>query len=199
MRDKPDEALVEMAQSGDREAANILVQRYEKFVRYLCRPYFAKDCTKDDIIQEGLIGLLKAIRMYKADKSVFLNYARLSVVGQLNSMVTRIHRDKAYINQISGSLDVQLFDDNPDRTLAGAIRATDKSPEEIIIEQEGTELFYARIREYLSPIEQAVIIGYIEDKTYVEIAEQIGRGTKTVDNALQRAKQKLRKAYQLAG
>lgn len=197
LKDKSDEELVEMAQSGDREAANVLVKRYEKFVRYLGKSYYAKGYTKDDVIQEGLIGLFKAIRTYKGI-SPFTYYLKISVIGQLNTMVRRIHREKNYINLTCGSLDIQLFDERPEKTLISAIRQTEKSPEEVLIEKEEIEQFYSRIKEVLTPLEQAVIMGYIEDMTYMEIAEQVGRETKTIDNALQRAKQKIRKAYQEA-
>lgn len=197
MRDKLDEVLVELAQSGDREAANALAERYEKFIRYLCKPYFAKDYTKSDIVQEGFIGFLKAIRMYRTNGCPFQQYARMSVIAQLNSMVRSLHREKRYANILSFSAEKPIFTENEEKTLLSILQSTEKSPEEIIIEREEIEEFYAKIKAYLSPLEQKVIMGYLDDKSYSEIARETGYPPKTVDNAIQRAKKKLRAVCQI--
>ena len=103
--------LIELAQAGDREAADELVRRYYRFVCRLCRPYFAKGFEREDVIQEGLIGFHKAIRTYKSGGLSFAGFARMSVLGRLNTMVRAVHRQKNQANLLSFSIEKPVIED----------------------------------------------------------------------------------------
>lgn len=191
----PDEEMVMRAQAGDGEALEYLLNKYKNFVRSKARSYFLIGADHEDIVQEGMIGLYKAIRDFKADKlSSFRAFAELCITRQIITAIKTATRQKHIPLNSYVSLNKPLYDEESDRTLLDVIiegRAT--NPEELIIGQEDLAAIRDKIDEVLSSLEQEVLAAYLDGKSYQEIAENLGRHVKSIDNALQRVKRKLEK------
>lgn len=188
-----DEEVVELCHSGDTLAEEYLLNRYKNFVRSKARSYFLIGADHEDIVQEGMIGLYKAIRDYKPDKlSQFHAFAELCITRQIITAIKTATRQKHIPLNSYVSLNRPLFDDESDRTLMDVIieRHAD-NPEELIISQENLKNIHHQISSVLSPLEQEVLSEYLDGKSYQEIAERLGRHAKSIDNALQRVKRKL--------
>jgi len=183
------------AQAGDGEALEYLLNKYKNFVRSKARSYFLIGADHEDIVQEGMIGLYKAIRDFKADKlSSFRAFAELCITRQIITAIKTATRQKHIPLNSYVSLNKPLYDEESDRTLLDVIiegRAT--NPEELIIGQEDLAAIRDKIDEVLSSLEQEVLAAYLDGKSYQEIAENLGRHVKSIDNALQRVKRKLEK------
>ena len=190
-----DEQVVKLAQDADSRALEYLLNKYKNFVRTKARSYFLIGADHEDIVQEGMLGLYKAIRDYRAEKlSSFRAFAELCVTRQIITAIKTATRQKHIPLNSYVSLNKPIYDDESDRTLLDVImeaRAT--NPEDLIIGQENITSINARINEVLSPLEQDVLQLYLDGKSYQEIAEIIGRHVKSIDNALQRVKRKLEK------
>lgn len=191
----PDEEMVSLAQAGDGDALEYLLNKYKNFVRSKARSYFLIGADHEDIVQEGMIGLYKAIRDFKPDKlSSFRAFAELCVTRQIITAIKTATRQKHIPLNSYVSLNKPLYDEESDRTLLDVIiegRAT--NPEELIISQEDLAAIRDKIDEVLSSLEQEVLAAYLDGKSYQEIAENLGRHVKSIDNALQRVKRKLEK------
>lgn len=190
-----DEQIVELAQHADGLALEYLLNKYKNFVRSKARSYFLIGADHEDIVQEGMIGLYKAIRDFKADKlSSFRAFAELCITRQIITAIKTATRQKHIPLNSYVSLNKPLYDEESDRTLLDVIiegRAT--NPEELVIGQEDLSSIRDKIDEVLSPLEQEVLADYLDGKSYQEIAENLGRHVKSIDNALQRVKRKLEK------
>ncbi|MDO4838251.1 MAG: RNA polymerase sporulation sigma factor SigH [Clostridia bacterium] len=193
--DKTDEEIVALCQAGDSVATEYLLSRYKNFVRSKARSYFLIGADHEDIVQEGMIGLYKAIRDYRLDKlSSFRAFAELCITRQIITAIKTATRQKHIPLNSYVSLNKPLYDEESDRTLLDVIiegRAT--NPEDLIISQEDLKNIHHKIGEVLSPLEQEVLNAYLDGKSYQEIAENLGRHVKSIDNALQRVKRKLEK------
>lgn len=194
-----DELIVESARDGDLYAQDFLIKKYKNFVRAKARSYFLIGADKEDIIQEGMIGLFKAIRDFRADKiSSFRAFAELCITRQIITAIKTATRQKHIPLNSYISLNKPIYDEDSDRTLldilAGA-RITD--PEELIISREEVSSIESKIGEILSKLEWQVLMYYLQGKTYQEIAEMLGRHIKSIDNALQRVKRKLEKFLEM--
>ncbi len=193
--DCPDEDIVEMSHSGDAAAEEYLLDKYKNFVRSKARSYFLVGADHEDIVQEGMIGLYKAIRDYRPDKlSSFRAFAELCITRQIITAIKAATRQKHIPLNNYVSLNKPLYDEESDRTLLDVIvegRMSD--PEELIINMENVGNIRAKINEVLSGLEQEVLNAYLDGKSYQEIAEALGRHVKSIDNALQRVKRKLEK------
>lgn len=191
--------IVRLAQSGDGEAMAYLLEKYKGMVRVLSRPLFLTDGDKDDLLQEGMIGLFKAIRTYDFSKETsFETFANLCISSQLYSAIKLSNRQKniplnSYIpidaaegsegnNEVERSLLLN-------RTLA----VWQQNPEEIVIGKESARNIERRLYSRLSKLEKQVLELFLKGLTYQEIAEKLGKTPKTIDNALQRIKGKLAK------
>ncbi len=192
--DLKDSQIASLASNGDEEALNFLLSKYKQFARNKARSYFLIGADREDIIQEAMIGLFKAIRDYNPEKqSSFYTFADLCITRQIITAVKTATRQKhiplnSYVsiyNSVEESSDRSLLDTLP--------KTSDLDPENIIIEEEGKIEIEKKMLEVLSGLEQEVLMLYLKEKSYVEIAELIDRDTKTVDNALQRIKKKLDK------
>lgn len=190
-----DEQVVEMSHQGDSAAEEYLLDKYKNFVRSKARSYFLVGADHEDIVQEGMIGLYKAIRDYKTDKlSSFRAFAELCITRQIITAIKTATRQKHIPLNNYVSLNKPLYDEESDRTLLDVIvegRMSD--PEELIINMENVGNIRAKINEVLSGLEQEVLNSYLDGKSYQEIAEALGRHVKSIDNALQRVKRKLEK------
>ena len=190
-----DEEVVTMAQEADGTALEYLLNKYKNFVRSKARSYFLIGADHEDIVQEGMIGLYKAIRDFKPDKlSSFRAFAELCITRQIITAIKTATRQKHIPLNSYVSLNKPLYDEESDRTLLDVIiegRAT--NPEELLISQEDLMSIRDKIDEVLSSLEQEVLAAYLDGESYQEIAENLGRHVKSIDNALQRVKRKLEK------
>ena len=190
-----DEQVVEMCHQGDSEAEEYLLNKYKNFVRAKARSYFLIGADHEDIVQEGMIGLYKAIRDFKPEKlSSFRAFAELCITRQIITAIKTATRQKHIPLNSYVSLNKPLYDEESDHTLLDVImegRISD--PEELIINRENLGNIHNKISEVLSGLEQEVLQAYLDGKSYQEIADALGRHVKSIDNALQRVKRKLEK------
>ncbi len=188
-----DEDLVRSAKNGDSLAAEFLINKYRNFVRVKAKAYFLIGADREDIIQEGMIGLYKAIRDFRADKlSSFRAFAELCITRQIITAIKTATRQKHIPLNSYISLNKPIYDEDSDRTLLDVISSIKVSdPEELVINQEASTTMRERIRKNLSELEHKVLTAYLEGKSYQEMANELNRHVKSIDNALQRVKRKL--------
>lgn len=193
--DLTDEKIVELSHEGDATAEEYLLDKYKNFVRSKARSYFLVGADHEDIVQEGMIGLYKAIRDYRPDKlSSFRAFAELCITRQIITAIKTATRQKHIPLNNYVSLNKPLYDEESDRTLLDVIiEGRTSDPEEMIINMENVGNIRTKINEVLSGLEQEVLNAYLDGKSYQEIAETLGRHVKSIDNALQRVKRKLEK------
>ena len=188
-----DEELVFLARDGDEEALEFLINKYKNFVRAKARTYFLVGADREDIIQEGMIGIYKAIRDYRSDRlASFRAFAELCITRQIITAIKTATRQKHIPLNSYVSLNKPVYDDESERTLMDImVPGVTTDPEELLISQEEVADIEGKMDELLSPLEKEVVDLYLEGKSYIEIAEQLDRHVKSVDNALQRVKRKL--------
>ena len=190
-----DEEIVEIARVGDIDAQEYLINKYKNYERAKARTYFLLGGDKEDLIQEGMIGMYKAIRDFRSDKlSSFRAFAELCITRQIITAIKTATRQKHIPLNSYVSLNKPIYDEDSDRTLLDVItgnKVTD--PEELIISREEFTEIETKMGELLSSLEWKVLMYYLEGKSYQEIAEDLGRHVKSIDNALQRVKRKLEK------
>ncbi len=188
-----DEDIVEIAQSGDGKAKEYLINKYRHFVRAKAKPYFLIGADREDIIQEGMIGFYKAIRDFRCNKlSSFKAFAGLCITRQIVTAIKTTTRQKHIPLNSSVSFDKPIYDEDSNRTLLDIISGSKiTNPEDLFISQEGFDDIAKKIGEILSSLEWMVLMSYLEGKSYQEIACELKRHEKSIDNALQRAKGKL--------
>lgn len=187
--DSTDEELIVFCQNGDNEAMDVLLDRYKKLVRKLSREYFLVGAETEDLIQEGLIGLFKAIRDYKTGKNIqFRSFAKLCIRRQLITAIKQSQRHKHQPLNNYVSLTYKEYDENP---LMELIESEVLSPENIVISFEGIKNLNEKIKNDLSAFEKKVLTKFLEGMSYIEISENLKSNSKAVDNALQRIKKKL--------
>lgn len=190
-----DEELVRLAQEGDNEALEYLLNKYKNFVRSKARSYFLIGADHEDIVQEGMIGLYKAIRDYRTDKQAsFRAFAELCITRQIITAIKTATRQKHIPLNSYVSLNKPIYDEESDRTLLDVITEDSFSnPESMIISKEDVGVIKGKIGSLLSELELDVLINYMEGKSYQEISAETGRHLKSIDNALQRVKRKLQR------
>ncbi|WBW99696.1 RNA polymerase sporulation sigma factor SigH [Oceanirhabdus sp. W0125-5] len=190
-----DEELVLKAKEGDKKAEEYLIQKYQSFVKSKAKSYFLIGADKEDIYQEGMIGLYKAIRDFKPDKlSSFKAFAELCITRQIITAIKTATRQKHIPLNTYVSLNKPIYDEESDRTLLdilSGVKVTD--PEELVISAEEVSHIEHEIGEVLSDLEMEVLMAYLDGKSYQEIACDLDRHSKSIDNALQRVKRKLEK------
>lgn len=190
-----DEELVLYAHEGDVSALEHLINKYKNFVRAKARSYFLIGADREDIVQEGMIGLYKAIRDFRNDKlSSFRAFAELCITRQIITAIKTATRQKHIPLNSYVSLNKPIYDEESDRTLLDILTAAKiTDPEELIISREELASIECKIGEILSGLELEVLMSYLEGKSYQEIACDLDRHVKSIDNALQRVKRKLEK------
>ena len=190
-----DEQVVKLAQDADGAALEYLLNKYKNFVRTKARSYFLIGADHEDIVQEGMIGLYKAIRDYRAEKlSSFRAFAELCVTRQIITAIKTATRQKHIPLNSYISLNKPIYEEDSDRTLLDVITEEGISnPEEMIIDREDLSVIEGKIGQMLSDLEKEVLVRYMDGKSYVEIADEMHRHVKSIDNALQRIKRKLEK------
>lgn len=189
-----DEELVERAYGGDDRAIEELLTRYRHYARAKARSYFLAGGDKEDVVQEGMIGLYKAIRDFQGDRKVaFRAFAELCITRQIISAIKGATRRKhlplnSYVslNRTTG------FDGDDEPPLVDTVAGRAVSdPADLVISAEDIERLRASLDRVLSELETEVLRLYMEGKSYQEIADVLGRHVKSVDNAIQRIKRKL--------
>ncbi|WP_043964888.1 RNA polymerase sporulation sigma factor SigH [Anoxybacillus thermarum] len=196
-----DETIVELVHQGDSEALDYLIHKYKNFVRAKARSYFLVGADREDIVQEGMIGLYKAIRDFKEDKqSSFKAFAELCITRQMITAIKMATRQKHIPLNCYVSLDKPIYEDDSARTLMDVLSGTKiTNPEELIINREEFDHIEEKMTELLSDLERKVLLLYLEGRSYQEISEELNRHVKSIDNALQRVKRKLEKYVEIQG
>jgi len=194
-----DEDIVEAVQNGDSEALEYLINKYRSFVRAKARSYFLIGADREDIIQEGMIGLYKSIRDFRGDKlASFKAFAELCITRQIITAIKTATRQKHIPLNSYVSLDKPIYDEDSDRTLLDIICGSQVcDPEELIINQEEFVGLEDKMSEILSDLERKVLMLYLDGRSYQEIAVDLDRHVKSIDNALQRVKRKLERYLEI--
>lgn len=194
-----DEELVGLVHDGNTEALDFLINKFRHFVRMKARSYFLIGADKEDIIQEGMIGLYKAIRDFRSDKlSSFRAFAELCIIRQIITAIKTATRQKHIPLNSYVSLDKPIYDEESDRTLMDVL--TDNGvddPQQLMINNEEFIYMEEKMGEVLSELEREVLALYLDGQTYQEISEKLERHVKSIDNALQRVKRKLERHLQI--
>ncbi len=190
-----DEEVVLVCREGDSVAVEYLLNKYKNIVRSKARSKFHLGAEQEEYVQEGMIGLYKAIRDFRPEKlSSFRAFAELCITRQIITAIKTATRQKHIPLNSYVSLNKPLYDDESDRTLMDVCaEGHSANPEELLISQEDLAGIHQRIDEVLSGLEQEVLAAYLAGKSYQEIAEHLERHVKSIDNALQRVKRKLGK------
>ncbi|MBU5267651.1 RNA polymerase sporulation sigma factor SigH [Virgibacillus proomii] len=188
-----DEGIVQLIHQGNSRALDYLIHKYRNFVRAKARTYFLIGADKEDIVQEGMIGLYKAIRDYDGEKlSSFKAFAELCVTRQIITAIKTATRQKHIPLNSYVSLDKPIYDEETDRTLLDVIAGSKSiDPQELLISQEKYGDMEMKLSELLSELEKKVLRLYLDGKTYQEMSVDLKRHVKSIDNALQRVKRKL--------
>jgi RNA polymerase sporulation-specific sigma factor len=188
-----DEEVVDIARAGSVLAQEYLINKYKSFVRAKARSYFLIGADREDIIQEGMIGLYKAIRDFRSDKlASFKAFAELCITRQIITAIKTATRQKHIPLNSYVSLNRPIYDEDSDRTLLDIMPGTQVlDPEELLINTEEVGSMEDKITEILSDLEWQVLNSYLDGKSYLEIADDLNRHVKSIDNALQRVKRKL--------
>ena len=195
-----DEDVVTLVQNGDNCALDYLLYKYKNFVRSKARSYFLVGADKEDIIQEGMIGFFKAVRDYRPDRSAsFHVFSELCITRQIITAIKTATRQKHIPLNSYVSLNKPVYDEDSERTLIDVMcMEYASSPEDLLLDREKHDYLEQKMNETLSELEWDVLNSYLQDKSYNEIAQDLSRHVKSVDNALQRIKRKMEKFMQEA-
>jgi RNA polymerase sporulation-specific sigma factor len=188
-----DEALCAAVAAGDRIAEETLVMRYNRLVRVCARPFFLVGGDSEDLIQEGMIGLFKAIRDYKPEENVsFRTFATVCIQRQIKTALKLAARKKHIPLNSSLSLQSSKFDDKSDKELIDYFEDLSKiNPEEIYISNETYSQLNKLLYDSLSKLELNILLLYNQNLSYKEISQITDKSVKSIDNAIQRIKKKV--------
>ncbi len=191
--------IIAIIHEGNTDALDYLITKYQSFVRLKARSYFLIGGDREDIIQEGMVGLYKAIRDYRVDRlSSFKAFAELCITRQIITAIKTATRQKHIPLNTSISLDKPVYDEESDRTLLDVIAGPIlDDPEDLMIHKENFSQMEVEMNKVLSGLEKQVLALYLEGQSYQEISEELNRQVKSVDNALQRIKRKLERYMQV--
>ena len=192
-----DEELVLMAQNGDDAAQEYLLDKYKSLVRAKSRAYFLIGADSEDIIQEGMIGLYKAVRDYNEEKNAsFRSFAELCVNRQMITAIKAATRQKHQPLNSYVSLNKPVYEEESEQTYMDFLQSSSGSllnPEALLIGQENKSFLEDQMVKKLSSFETRVLVLYLQGRSYFEIARVLDKPEKSIDNALQRVKKKLEK------
>ena len=187
---QPDEELCLLAAAGNRLAEETLVTRYNRLVRTCARPFFLAGGDSEDLTQEGMVGLITAVREYDAGKEAsFRTFAEICIRSRLYSVLRAAARDKQQPLNQSLSLDDSHFDSNP--LTSGTNNLAQRNPEDFLIDREHTAALLSGVRKQLSEFEAKILGFYLDGLSCREIAKAVGKPPKSVDNAVQRIRRKV--------
>lgn len=193
-----DEDVLLHVRNGCKRAMEHLIEKYKPLVRAKARSYFLVGADREDIVQEGMIGLFKAVRDYKNDKSIpFKVFAEMCITRQIITAVKTATRQKHIPLNSYVSLNKKVFDEESDKVLLEVLQEISvANPEELFISKEEYNGIESKMMELLSPFEKEVLSMYLAGIAYQDIAKQLNKPVKSVDNALQRLKKKIEKSIQ---
>ena len=193
-----DEDVLGYVRTGCKRGMEHLIEKYKPLVRAKARSYFLVGADREDIVQEGMIGLFKAVRDYKNDKSIpFKVFAEMCITRQIITAVKTATRQKHIPLNSYVSFNKKIFDEDSDKFLIEVIQEISvANPEELFISKEEYAVIESRMMELLSPFEKEVLSKYLGGIAYQDIAKQLNKPVKSVDNALQRLKKKIEKSIQ---
>ncbi|MCI9596937.1 MAG: RNA polymerase factor sigma-70 [Firmicutes bacterium] len=188
-----DEQLVQRVQEGDLDAEEYLIRKYKDVVRARSRLYFIVGADGEDVVQEGMIGLFRAIKSYDREKeAAFHTFAEMCINRQILTAIRQASRRKHSPLNTSISLNKPLSEEDQDGTLEETLRSDSNSdPEAQLMLKDVAELIIGNEGKIFSPFEQQVWDEYRQGKDYRQIAETLGKSVKAVDNAIQRTKKKI--------
>lgn len=194
-----DEEILLLIRQGERSAQDYLVNKYERIVQYKARTYFLIGSERDDVIQEGLIGLFKAISDYDEDKlSSFRVFADLCITRQIITSIKSATRLKHTPLNSYISIYKPVHDEEPDRMLLDIISSSASiDPQDSLVKKERLQNVYLKLRQALTALEWEVLPLYLQGCSYEEIAQTLQRHEKSIDNALQRVKRKISKLVEM--
>lgn len=187
-----DDELLQLIRQGHNRALEFLLRKYKSFVLSKARTYFLIGGDREDVTQEGMIGLYKAVCDYDQNKlTSFRAFADLCITRQIITAIKTATRQKHIPLNSYISLNKPIYDDESDRTLLDTIAESRVSdPQELLISQEKLGYMKLKLAELLSDFEQKVLNLYLDGYTYQEISSELKRHVKSIDNALQRIKRK---------
>lgn len=197
--DLTDQELVSRARSGEDQGLETLLERYRSFARAKARSYFLAGSDREDVIQEGMIGLFKAVRDFDvAQETPFRAFAELCISRQILTAIKTANRHKHQPLNSSVSLDAPAYSSGTSETpLSDHLIAPNfNDPAELVVSAEEIEAIRDSMRENLTKLEGDVLRLYMDGKSYEEIAGALGNHVKSIDNALQRIKRKLQRHLQ---
>ena len=191
-----DEELIDMSRCGDKKALNYLIEKYTDIVNMKVSKYFIVGAERDDIMQEGLIGLFKAIKCYSEDKqSSFKTFANLCIERQLQTAIKSSNRQKHMPLNSYVSLNMSAYDENEDTSLIEVLNSkTVEDPLDTITKKEYYKYVEDRMDENLSDLEKQVLHKFTKGESYSQIADELEMPVKSVDNAIQRIRKKTMKS-----
>lgn len=190
-----EQEILERARNGNQDALEELMKLYKNFVRIKAKTYFIMGADKEDIVQEGMIGLFKAIRDYDETKMTsFRSFAELCITRQMITAVKTANRQKHVPLNSYVSLNKPIYDGESEKTLLDIIESSMISdPEALIISQEELKAIHDKMKSMLSSLETDVLVLYLRGRSYSQISQALKITHKSIDNALQRIKKKLEK------
>lgn len=190
-----DEEIVLLGRRGDKNATEFLINKYKSLVKAKARTYFLIGADREDVVQEGMIGLYKATRDYQHDKSMaFKTFAELCITRQMITAVKNATRQKHIPLNTYISLNRKVYDDDSDKSYIDMISyQIVLDPEQLLITKEEASGIENKMGEILSSFEWEVLSLYLNGKSYTEIAKELNKPVKSIDNALQRVKKKVEK------
>jgi len=190
-----DEEIVLLGRRGDKNATEFLINKYKSLVKAKARTYFLIGADREDVVQEGMIGLYKATRDYRHDKSMaFKTFAELCITRQMITAVKNATRQKHIPLNTYISLNRKVYDDDSDKSYIDMISyQIVLDPEQLLITKEEASGIENKMGEILSSFEWEVLSLYLNGKSYTEIAKELNKPVKSIDNALQRVKKKVEK------
>lgn len=187
-----DEELLQMQQQGESMIMDYLIEKYKPMVRQKARVLYLVGGDQDDLIQEGMIGLFKAVRDYRPEKEAsFKTFAQLCVDRQIYHAIQNSNRQKHQPLNSYVSINGEEWE-------AETKKMFQQSPENIVIANEAALILQDKILKELSKMEHQVLTMYMDGDNYLEIAEKMGKTPKSIDNALQRIRTKVRQCVQRA-
>jgi len=188
-----EEELVRMAQTGDAYAEEFLIWKYKELVKNRAHLYFIAGADRDDIIQEGMIGIFKAIRDYdQRHETAFRTFAEICITRQIITAVKRSTRLKHGPLNTYISLSKSVSEEDPQKTIAETLASSsDTDPESMLLLKEEIAYIESNGSDIFSVLEWKVWTEYLQGKNYIQIAEETGKTPKSIDNAIQRIKKKL--------
>lgn len=186
-----DEELLDIIKSGDTNATDYLINKYKNIVKMIARAYFMVGADREDIIQEGMIGLYKAIRDYKKTDASFQTFAKICIDRQVITAIKTANRKKHLPLNSYLSLNMLAYEEDNETTYIDKLEESKVlNPEEIVIDKENVKTLQEHINQNLSSLEKQVLKLYLKGRSYATIAKKLEKDEKSIDNAIQRIRKK---------